>query len=426
MKGLKIAVIGGGSVYTPELIAGLISSELELPAESVVLMDIDPERLEIVGGLAKRMASSGAKFRLELTTDRRQALAGADFVIAQLRVGGMAARILDETTPLKFGVVGQETTGPGGFGKALRTIPIMLDIAEDMEELCPEAFLINFTNPSGIVTDALLRHNRVRSIGLCNVPMGMRHMIAGWLDADPAEVELDYVGLNHLSWVRGVRSAGGDAFDRAFSAAVARAQQGEFAFSASLLETLAMIPSYYLRYYYQHDGILAEQKRAARTRGEEVREIDGELLSLYADPSLATKPESLNRRGGAHYSTAALALISAIHNDKREVHIVNVRNAGALPDLPREAVVEVPALVDGDGVHPLASKPLPLYVRGLVQAVKVYEELTVEAAMKGDDRVALRALLAHPLVPSFDSAQGLWESIKEANRPYLPQFFTSP
>jgi len=262
---LKIAVIGGGSVYTPELVEGFIASEPELPVESVTLMDIDPERLEIVGGLAERMASaSGAEFRLVLTTDRRQALAGAHFVIAQLRVGGMAARILDETTPPRFGVVGQETTGPGGFGKALRTIPVMLDIGRDMEELCPEAFLINFTNPSGIVTDALLRQSRVRSIGLCNVPMGMRHMIAGWLEVDPAEVELDYVGLNHLSWVRGVRSAGRDAFDQVFSAAVARAQRDEFAFSAPLLETLAMIPSYYLRYYYHHDDILAEQKAAAR------------------------------------------------------------------------------------------------------------------------------------------------------------------
>lgn len=424
MKTLKIAVIGGGSVYTPELIGGFLVRREELPLHTVCLMDIDPERLEVVGGLVKRMIrAADAHIHVELTTNLQEALFEANFVISQIRVGGMTARMLDEKIPLKFGIVGQETTGPGGFAKALRTIPVMLEIARAMEKVCPEAFLINFTNPSGLVTEALLRYSRIRVIGLCNVPIGMKHMVAGWLNVDQAQVELDYVGLNHLSWVRGVRIAGEDVFPRVLSAAIAQAKEGHFPFSPALLETLGMIPSYYLRYYYHHDEVLAEQMKAGKTRAEEVLEIDQELLKLYADPRLSEKPALLKKRGGAHYSTAAVALISALYHSKREVHIVNVRNEGALPDLPRDVVVEVPAIVDGDGARPLAVKPLPLHIRGLVQAVKAYELLTVEAAVTGDERAALRALLAHPLVPSFSVAQGLWESIKEANRQYLPQFF---
>ena len=424
MQGLKIAVIGGGSVYTPELIEGFLVRREELPVHTVCLMDIDPARLEVVGGLVKRMiCAAGAKIQVELTANRREALFGADFVITQLRVGGMAARIMDEKIPLKFGVVGQETIGPGGFANALRTIPVMLEIAREMEEVCPKAFLLNFTNPSGLVVEALLRYSGIRALGLCNVPVGMKYTIAGWLNVDPAKVELDYAGLNHLSWVRGVRIAGEDAFPWVFSEAITQAKKGNFPFSPALLEALGMIPSYYLRYYYHHDEVLAEQKQAPQTRGEEVQRIDSELLRLYADPKLVKKPELLGKRGGAYYSTAAVALISAIYNDKREVHVVNVRNEGAIPDLPRDVVVEVPAVVDGEGPHPLPLEPLPPHIRGLVQAVKAYELLAVETAVTGDERIALRALLAHPLVPSFSVAQGLWEAIKEANRTYLLHFF---
>lgn len=426
-KGLKIAVIGGGSVYTPELVEGFLARWAELPVEELCLMDVDPERLRIVGGLAERMVrAAGGPFRVVLTTAQEEALLGADFVIAQIRVGGVAARALDERIPLEFGVIGQETTGPGGFAKALRTIPVMLKLAQAMEKLCPKAFLINFTNPSGVVTEALLRQSSIRVIGLCNVPLGLKHLIASWLQVAPTEVELDYFGLNHLSWVRGVRWRGEDVFPRVFTQALERARRGEFPFAPALLETLGLIPSYYLRYYYHHDEVLAEQKRAGRTRAEEVQAIDAELLRMYADPALARKPELLGKRGGAHYSTAAVALISAIHNDRGEVHIVNVRNEGAIPDLPAQAVVEVPAVVDGEGAHPLPCGPLPPQVRGLVQAVKAYEELTVEAAVGGDERRALQALLAHPLVPSFSVAQGLWRALKEAHRSYLPQFFRAP
>ncbi len=425
--GLKIAVIGGGSVYTPELVEGFLSRGAELPLEELCLMDIDQERLRIVGGLAARMVRAAkASFRVTSTTAREKALLGADFVIAQIRVGGAAARALDERIPPEFGVVGQETTGPGGFAKALRTIPVMRELAQAMEELCPQAFLINFTNPSGLVTEALLRTSRVRVLGLCNVPLGLRHMISRWLGADPAEITLDYLGLNHLSWVRGVKRSETDVFPQVLSLAVKMARGGEFPFSPELLETLELIPSYYLRYYYHHDEVLAEQRAAGKTRAEEVQAIDAELLRIYADPAMDRKPELLSKRGGAHYSTAAVTLICAIHNNKGEVHIVNVRNDGAIPDLPAHAVVEVPATVDREGAHPLPCGPVPPQIRGLVQAVKAYEELTVDAALTGDEGRALQALLAHPLVPSFAVAQRLWKSLKEAHRPYLPQFFRTP
>lgn len=423
MEGLKICVIGGGSTYTPELIEGFTVRREELPVRQIVLMDVDEERLRVVGGLAQRMLrAAGAGTELSLTTRRLEALEGAHYVITQLRVGGMAARIQDERIPLRFGVVGQETTGPGGFASALRTIPVLLDIARDMAEVAPEARLINFTNPSGIVTEALVKYTRVPTVGLCNSPIGFQRSIARELGVAPECVQLDYVGLNHLSWIRGVKVDGEDVFQHVLGATIAQARAGRSLFSPKLVETLGMIPSYYLHYYYHHDRAVAEQLRAGKTRGEEVRKIESELLKLYADPNLSSKPKLLERRGGAHYSTAAVALISAIHNDKGELHIVNTKNRGALPDLPPDCVAELPAVVDQDGVHPLPTAPMPPSIRGLVQAVKAYEELTVKAAAEGDARAALQALLAHPLVPSFSVAKGLWAAIEKANRAYLPQF----
>jgi len=420
---LKICVIGGGSTYTPELIEGFIERKDELPVATIALMDIDEGRLRVVGGLAERMLrAAGADVELRLTTQRREALEGADFVITQIRVGGLACRIQDEKIPLRFGVVGQETTGPGGFAKALRTIPVLLDIAHDMADVAPGAHLINFTNPSGIVTEALLKYTDVPTIGLCNSPFGFQQGIARQLGVAPERIQLDYVGLNHLNWIRGVRLDGQDVFDQVLESAIARARAGEFPFSPQLLETLGMIPSYYLTYYYNHDQVVAEQRQAGKTRGEEVQEIEASLLELYADPNLRHKPALLEKRGGAHYSTVAVAVISAIHRDKGEVHIVNTRNNGALPDLPSDCVAELPSVINGSGARALPVAPLPPAIRGLVQAVKAYEELTVLAAAEGDERAALQALLAHPLVPSFAVAQGLWSAIKEANRAYLPQF----
>ncbi len=420
---MKVCVIGGGSTYTPELIEGLINRQHELGLNTITLMDIDEERLRIVGGLAERMLrAAGAEAKLELTTQRRKALEGADYVIVQIRVGGMTCRIQDEKIPLQFGVAGQETTGPGGFANALRTIPVMLDIARDVAEVAPGAWLINFTNPSGIVTEALLRYTEVPTIGLCNIPFSFQHRIAQLLGVSPERIRLDYVGLNHLSWVRGVTLDGVDVFSRVMEIAIAKAKAGELPFSPELLETLGMIPCDYLRYYYYHDQVVAEQRQAGKTRGEVVQEIETALLRLYAEPTLDRKPELLEKRGGAYYSTAAVALISAIHRDAGEIHILNTRNDGALPDLPPDCVVELPSVVGRNGAKALPVAPMHPSIRGLVQAVKAYEELTVRAAVEGDERSAIQALLAHPLVPSFSVAKGLWATIKEVNRAYLPQF----
>jgi len=421
--GLKMCVIGGGSTYTPELIEGFIERGDELPVATIALMDIDENRLRVVGGLAERMLrTAGADIELQLTIRRREALEGADYVITQIRIGGLACRIRDEKIPLQFGVVGQETTGPGGFAKALRTIPVLLEVAHDVAEVAPGAHLINFTNPSGIITEALLKYAAIPTVGLCNSPFGFQQGVAQQLGVAPERIRLDYVGLNHLSWIRGVRLDGEEVFEKVLEGAIARASAGESPFSPQLLETLGMLPSYYLTYYYNHDQVLAEQRRAGKTRGEEVQEIEASLLELYADPNLRHKPRLLEKRGGAHYSTVAVAVISAVHHDKGEVHIVNARNDGALPDLPSDCAVELPSVIDGNGAQAIPVAPMPPAIRGLAQAVKAYEELTVLAAVEGDEQTALQALLAHPLVPSFAVARELWAAIKEANRAYLPQF----
>jgi 6-phospho-beta-glucosidase len=423
---LKVGVIGGGSSYTPELIEGFIKRRNELPVSHIVLMDIDEERLDIVGGLARRMVErAGVETEIVLTTERKAALEGVNFVVTQIRVGRLEGRARDEKIPLEFGLIGQETTGPGGFAMALRTIPVMLDLAREMETLSPDGWLINFTNPSGLITEALNRHSQVQAIGLCNGPITMRHRIASALGVDGERIWLDYFGLNHLSWIRRVFLGGRD-ITADLLAEIAETP-GETPlldsdFDKTLIAALGMIPSGYLRYFYHTDRVLRQMQEAEKTRAEVVMEIDRELMELYKSPDLREKPKVLEQRGGAWYSDVAVALISAIANDKNEVHIVNVPNRGALKGLPDEAVVEVPALVNRSGAHPLVIGEMPLSVRGLVQAVKVYEELTVEAAVTGSRQAALLALVAHPLVPTADVAEKLLERILEANRAYLPQF----
>jgi 6-phospho-beta-glucosidase len=417
MKPLKIAVIGGGSTYTPELIDGLARYNDELPVESVSLYDIDARRLEIVGGLTQRMLQK-TSIAVHTTTLLPAALDGADFVITQLRVGGLAARALDERIPMEHGVIGQETTGPGGFAKALRTVPVMLEIAREMTRLAPQAWLINFTNPSGLITEALLRHSPVRVIGLCNVPINMQRHIAEVLGVDPRRIELDYVGLNHLSWARHVWLDGQDVT----SSLVNENVWDEQNFDRTFLRYLEMIPNYYLRYYVHPDWVLEEERSGERTRAEYLQQVEADLLRMYADPALCEKPALLQERGGAYYSTAAVELIRAIAQDRREVHIVNVRNGETLPDLPPECAVEVPAVIGRSGAHPLGLGRQPAAIRGLMAAVKAYEELTIEAAITGDEGTAQLALLAHPLVPSWDVAVALWDAIKTAHSAYLPQF----
>ncbi|HVO41210.1 MAG TPA: 6-phospho-beta-glucosidase [Aggregatilineales bacterium] len=415
MTELNITVIGGGSTYTPELIEGFIIHHATLPTRRLTLMDISSERLEIVGGLARRMVE-GSGIEVVLTTDRDAAIAGADFVLTQFRVGGMAARANDERIPLKYGVIGQETTGPGGFMKALRTVPQALDIARTIERLAPNAFLINFTNPSGLVTEAVQRHSMIRAIGLCNVPINMLHEVAERLGVDPGRVTLDYVGLNHLSFARTVYLDGCDVTEQAIDG-----RDGEF--DPSWLKAIKMVPNYYLKYYVHHNHAIEEVLRAEETRADYLKKVEADLLEMYRDPALRTKPALLNERGGARYSMAAVSLIRAIANNLKEVHIVNVRNGGSLPDLPEASVVEVPAVIDASGAIPLSMGSMPPQIRGLIQAVKAYEELTIQAALSGDRDTARLALMAHPLVPSWDTACALLDDLLAANRRYLPRFF---
>jgi 6-phospho-beta-glucosidase len=425
--GVKVAVAGGGSTYTPELVEGFAAHSDRLPVDELVLLDVDPERLEVVGGVSGRiLRRRGWTGQLVLTRDRDRALDGAAFVVVQLRVGGQAARLLDETIPPGFGCIGQETTGPGGFAKALRTVPVVLDLAEAAaSRAAPGAWVVDFTNPVGIVTQALLDQGH-RAIGLCNVAIGLQRSLAALLDVEWERVELEHVGLNHLSWERAVRVDGVDRLPELLERDV-EAVAGQVALPPELLRLLGAIPSYYLRYYYLTDRVLEEQRAGGHaTRAHEVMEIERTLLDLYRDPSLDRKPDLLSRRGGAFYSEAAARLMASLHAGTGDVQVVDVRNDGAIPDEPDDAVVEVPARIDRDGAHPAHPAPLaPLQpeLLGLVQHAKAYERLAVTAAVTGSRAAALRALMANPLVPSYGVAEPLLDALLEANRPLLPRFF---
>jgi 6-phospho-beta-glucosidase len=420
--GLKIAVVGGGSTYTPELVEGLATRSERLPVDELVLFDLDPERLEVVGGLAGRMlARAGWGGRLQLTGRREEAVEGADFVVVQLRVGGQAMRLVDETLPLEFGCVGQETTGPGGFAKALRTVPVVLELAAETERRgAPGAWFVDFTNPVGIVTQALLDRGH-QAVGLCNSAIGFQRRFAALLGVAPDRVELEHVGLNHLTWERAVRVDGADRLPELLDAH-GEALAADLGLPLALLRDLGAVPSTYLRYYYATAEVLDEQRRRP-SRAEQVAEIERGLLELYRDPALDTKPELLERRGGAFYSEAAAALIASLHAGTGDVQVVDTRNDGALPGLPDDAVVEIPATVGTRGVHPLPQAPLAPELLGLVQQAKAYERLAVEAAVTGDRTVARKALLTNPLVADYRVAAPLLDALLEASRPYLPRFF---
>src|SRR5215212_5315226 len=420
--GVKVAVIGAGSTYTPELVEGFVTRGDRLRVDQLALLDTDAERLDIVGGLASRMMTrAGWTGELTLTGDRDRALEGAQFVICQLRVGGQAARFVDETLPLRFGCIGQETTGPGGFAKALRTVPVVLELAEETARRgAPGAWFVDFTNPVGIVTQALLDRGH-RAIGLCNSAIGFQRRFAALLGVASDRVELEHVGLNHLTWERAVRVDGADRLPELLEGH-GRELAGDLGLPLALLRALGAVPSTYLRYYYATAEVLDEQRRRP-SRAEQVAEIERGLLELYRDPALDTKPELLERRGGAFYSEAAAALIASLHAGTGDVQVVDTRNDGALPDLPDDAVVEVPARVDASGAHPLPPAPLAPELLGLVQQAKAYERLAVEAAVTGDRAVARKALLANPLVGDYRVAAPLLEALLEASRPYLPRFF---
>jgi 6-phospho-beta-glucosidase len=420
--GVKVAVIGAGSTYTPELVEGFVTRGDRLRVDQLALLDTDAERLDVVGGLAARMMTkAGWTGELTLTGDRDRALEGAQFVICQLRVGGQAARFVDETLPLRFGCIGQETTGPGGFAKALRTVPIVLELAEETARRgAPDAWFIDFTNPVGIVTQALLDEGH-RALGLCNVAIDIQRRIAEDFGVDPSRVRLEHVGLNHLSWERAVFVD-----DRDVLPAMLDDRAEELAehadMPADLLRLLRTLPSSYLRYYYMTARVLEEQ-RTHPSRAEEVMAIERGLLELYKDPALDSKPKLLEQRGGAFYSEAAAQLVTSLSAGAGDVQVVDVRNGGAMPDLPDDAVVEIPARIELDGAHPAPLAPLAPEMLGLVEAAKAYERLAAAAAMNGSRDTALKALLANPLVDGFETASAMLDPLLEANRQHLPRFF---
>lgn len=415
---MKMTVVGGGSTYTPELVDGIGRLRDSLAVDELVLVDPDAERLRLVAGVSRRILRRLAHpARVVTTSDLDAGVTDADVVLLQLRVGGQAARIGDETWPLECGCLGQETTGAGGLAKALRTVPVVLDAAERVRRrAAPDAWIVDFTNPVGIVTRALLDAGH-RAVGLCNVAIGLQRFFARLMEVSPERVQLDHVGLNHLTWEREVRVDGVDRLPELL------ASHGELIaehlrLPLDVLTRLGSVPSYYLRYFYQHDLVVDEEK-GSPTRGEQVAEIERQLLELYADESVDEKPDLLSQRGGAFYSEAAVDLVASLVHDRGDVQVVNLRNGSSFRWLPPEAVIEVPARVGAQGVTAVDLAPVqPLY-SGLIAHVSAYEQLALEAALQGGRNRVFQALLAHPLVGQADIADQLTDRLLHANRDHL-------
>jgi 6-phospho-beta-glucosidase len=421
----KITVIGGGSSYTPELIDGFIQHENELKVGEIALFDIDEERLEIVGGMAQRQVRyAEMDTKVTLNTNRPKAVDGAKFVLSSMRVGHMAARILDEKIPLKYDVIGQETTGPGGTFKAFRTIPVTLEIAKDMEKYAPDAWYINFTNPSGIMTEAILKHTNLNVVGLCNNPINTIAAMAEAFHVEPKDVFLEWMGMNHVNWVRKVYIKGEDVTQKIFDNLEEMSKIEEMPkFDPELVRTLGVLPTYYLQYYYFQPDKVKEVKQSGKTRGETVYEVEQDLLKQFADPNVLVKPPELMLRGGARYSEAAVNLIMSLMLDRRDVQIVNARNGSSIPDFPEDVSVEVPCVVGAHGVTPLVMGHFPESIRSLAIRAKAWESAVVKAAVSGSRRDAVLAMLQNPLVPDYPTAVKLVDEMLEANKQYLPQFF---
>lgn len=436
-KGIKIVTIGGGSSYTPELVEGFIKRYEELPVRELWLVDIEAgkEKLEIVGNLAKRMVEkAGVPMKINLTLDRREALKDADFVTTQLRVGLLDARIKDESIPLKHGVIGQETNGAGGMLKALRTIPVILDIEKDIAELCPEAWLINFTNPAGMVTEAVIKYgvrknNKV--IGLCNVPIGMEKAVASIMNVDHSRVRVDFAGLNHMVYGLNAYVDGKSVLNEVIES-IAQGNFGssvknikDLEWNGDFIRALGVMPCPYHRYYYQTADMLEDELNdfsKGKARGEFVKEVEAELFELYKDPNLDIKPPQLEKRGGAYYSDAACRLINSIYNDIRDIQPVDTINKGAIDGIDYDSAVEVSCVITKDGPKPLNIGKLPTAVNGLVQEIKTFEKLVIEAAVEGNYGKALLALTVNPLTPSDRMAKIILDELLEAHKEYLPQF----
>lgn len=425
MKEINVTVIGSGSTYCPELVDGFLQRQDSLKLKRLVLMDIDERKRTIVGDLCIRMIrNAGIDCEVVMTDDLDAALQGADFVVTQIRVGKLHCRYLDEQIPVKYDLIGQETTGIGGFFKALRTIPVIGNICKKIEEICPDAWLINFTNPSGIVTDYVLNNTNVKCIGLCNVPIDM---IDDAKEAVGEDAEITYLGLNHLSWITSVMKDGEeklyDLFDEGYAPKV-MANIKDDGFDIGCLKAVGGIPSSYLQYYYCRDAKLDHLMTDEKSRAQICMEIEEDLLKLYQNEEIVTKPALLDKRGGHKYSLAACSLIDSIANDKNDVHVVNILNKGTLPFMNDDDVVEIAARIGADGAKPVpVRKTWSRHMEGLMKVVKEYEKYTVIAARDGDDDAAMNALMIHPLVGDYKRAHACYYEMKQAHMDFLPQFF---
>ncbi|SEK55536.1 6-phospho-beta-glucosidase [Carnobacterium iners] len=435
MKGLKIVTIGGGSSYTPELIEGFINRYDELPIDEIWLVDIEEGRgkLEIIGELSKRMIEkANVPIKVYLTLDREEALKDADFVTTQFRVGQLEARAKDEKIPLKYNTIGQETNGPGGLFKGLRTVPVILEICSDIERLCPNAWLINFTNPAGMITEAVLRYSNIKKVvGLCNGPIGIEKGIAELLNVSRRNIYVEFTGLNHMLFAKNIYLNGQNVTKEVMEKMIDQEDSiglkniEEIGWEPSFIKRLGMVPIGYLRYYYQTSRMLEEQKKSFEnegTRAEVVKKVEKELFELYKNPNLTNKPKELEQRGGAYYSEAACNLINSIYNDKRDIQTVNTRNNGAILDVDPDSAVEVNCVITNHGPIPLTTGELPIAIKGLVQQIKSFERTAIEASVTGNYDTALLAMTINPLVSSDRDAKKMLDDLLEAHKEFLPQF----
>ena len=424
-KELKIAIIGAGSTYTPELMEGIINKHKTLPVRKLYLMDIDERKLDIVGGLCQRMVEhAGINCEVILSTDLDESIKGASFVCAQIRVGKLPARVLDEKIPLKYDLIGQETNGIGGFFKGMRTIPVIMHIVSRMEELCPDAWLINFSNPSGMIAEAVLNHSKIKMMGLCNVPINTIDGLKKKMELPNAEVE--YVGLNHLAWITAIRQDGVDYLQKAIDEGVNGAVMQNIpqtTFSHDLIRSIGAIPTSYLIYYYFRDAQLKKAKEAPKSRGELCMEIEEQLLDIYSNSEINTKPELLSKRGGARYSEVAINLVDSIYNDTNDIQVVNVLNNGAIPFMADNDAVEVCARIGRDGAKVIKTTCNNQHIKDYMLMMKAYEKHAVNAALTGDEDEAIRALLINPLTGDYNKLKPAFDELKEVHKNFLPQFF---
>lgn len=430
--GIKIVTIGGGSSYTPELVEGFIRRYDKLPVRELWLVDVPEgeQKMETVAALARRMVEkAGVPLEIHTTLNRREALPGADFVTTQLRVGRLEARIKDERIPLSHGILGQETNGAGGLFKGMRTIPVIIDICRDIEELCPDAWLINFTNPVGMVLEAINQYTHFdRIIGLCNLPYGMKKAVSEKLGRPMEEVSVTMGGLNHMVFATKVEVDGQDVTQKLLTSWGNQSVMNitGISWNPDFVQALGALPCSYLRYYFMGKEYLEEalEKYAKHeVRAEQVKAVEDELFELYKDPALCEKPALLERRGGAFYSNAACDLICSMYNDTGDIQVVNTRNGDAIANFEPQEIVEVSCVITKDGPKPVHVGSLPKAVNGILQEIKSFERTAAKAAVTGDRKQALLALMINPLVRSQKGAEIVLEEMLEAHRAYLPQFF---